>query len=76
MLAIEVVLESLLASLLVVELQLAVEVVLVLPMLHWLSNWLSASAVPTELTMMSLLARCGKSAFPLRSTHDHDFLYL
>jgi hypothetical protein len=55
MLAIEVLLDALLLSLLAtLELGLVVEVVLVLPMLHWLSNWLSASAVPTELTIMSL----------------------
>lgn len=58
MLAIEPELDDVLLALLVVELTLVVlvaEAPFVLP-IYWLSNWLSASAVPTELTMMSLLA--------------------
>jgi hypothetical protein len=48
----------------------------VLPMLHWLSNWLSASAVPTELTMMSLLVWRERKNSSLRSTHGDQILYL
>jgi hypothetical protein len=52
------------------------EVEELLPMFHWLSIWLSASAVPIELTMMSLLFISRRSAPLHRSSHGYSFLYL
>jgi hypothetical protein len=73
------VLETELAVLLVEEElveSLVEEVDELLPIVHWLSNWLSASAVPIELTMLSLLFLSRRSALLHRSSHGHVFLYL